>query len=66
MNRSNDPAFSRHEIRIFQNITVNAVWVNAVWHWTIDDPDVVGRYSRKLGALVAKDRTGPSPRRQSH
>jgi len=60
MTRSNDPAFSRHEIRIFQNITANAVW-----HWTVDDPDAVGRFSRKLGVLVAKDRTGSSPRPRS-
>jgi hypothetical protein len=55
MSRSNDPAFSKHEIRIYQNITVNALW-----HWFVDDPDAVGRYSRKLGALVVNDRTGPS------
>jgi hypothetical protein len=60
MSRSNDPATSRHDIRIYQGITVNTLW-----HWFVDDPDVVGRYSRKLGALVHKDRTGLSPRPRS-
>jgi len=60
MSRSNDPANLNHEIRIYQGITVNALW-----HWFVDDPDTVGRYSRKLGALVRKDRTGLSPRPRS-
>jgi hypothetical protein len=60
MNRSNDPAFAEHEIRIYQKNTVNALW-----HWFVDDPGAVDRHSRKLGALVHKDRTGSSPRPRS-
>lgn len=60
MSRSNDPTFETHDIRIYENITVTLLWT-----WSVDDPDAVGRYSRKLGDLVAKDRTGLSPRPRS-
>ena len=38
-----------------------------MWHWfvDIDDPDVVAHHSRKLGALILKDRTSSSPRPRS-
>jgi hypothetical protein len=63
MNGSSTP--STHEIGIYEGVKLDLGGSDATWRWITKDYVSVAEYSRKLGALVNRDRKQPPYYRRS-